>query len=343
MPTRRMSRRPRRRTNRRRSVKPYRMPVARIPRPLNVKAQSSIQNCTYYNSFFCSPELGATSQHQNFAIKLNLNSPWLFSDGWNILASGTNQVLTPNGTVTPVPNNGTPIIDPDNSPTTCMPGIIDGPQTIKRYAQGCVVGTRVTLVATPVENEATARVQAGLFYAIKHTQSSSGIQATSDINTINALPFRKAKQISAYNSSSVGKGGTFAASRIVVNHSPKSFNNVQSLRDNQQFFFKGGSSPSPPSEGDYLTVGITPMLISMSQGGSQSPTVKATNFRLDMKVEQTILWTEPLEETGTLQGNYSYPYSAYMKRAAPSGYVGYMLGSGIAFGNNVARGFRRRH
>lgn len=287
---------------------PYRNAVARIPRPLNVKARSAIQNVTFYNSFFCKPSLDANGGQQNFAIKIQLNSPWLFRDGWDVLTQGTNQVLTSNVAITAVPATGQPVI----GQTTCMPGVVDGPEIINKYAKGCVIGTKVVLVASPAETDTGSRIQPGLFYAIKHSQKSSGLQLTADCVKINSMPYRQAKQISANRVSMIPTNTGYQASRITINHSPKKFNNVKDLRDNQQFTFTGGAGTlSVPEEGDYLTVGAVPLLNSVPVSAGQSTTAQVTNFRLDMRVEQTILWTEPLEETTSGEGNYSYPYSAY--------------------------------
>lgn len=303
---------------------PYRKQIARIPRPLNVKARSAIQNVTFYNSFFCKPALDGNGGQQNFAIKLQLNSPWLFRDGWDALTQGTNQVLTSNTTISAVPANGQPVI----GTTTCMPGVSDGPEILKKYAKGCVVGTKVVLVATPVETDTGSRIQPGLFYAVKHSQISSGLQFTADVNKINSLPFRQAKQISANRPyQTLGSTG-YQASRITINHSPKKFNNIKDLRDNPQFCFTGGNlNNAVPGEGDFLTVGTVPLLNSVPVTSGQPTTAQVTNFRLDVRVEQTILWTEPLEETASGEGNYSYPYSAYktVGRNAPflaAGYFG---------------------
>ena len=255
----------------------YRKQIARIPRPLNVKARSAIQNVTFYNSFFCKPALDGNGGQQNFAIKLQLNSPWLFRDGWDILTQGTNQVLTSNTTISPVPNTGIPVA----GTTTCMPGVSDGPNILAKYAKGCVVGTKVVLVATPAETDTGERLQPGLFYAIKHSQKSSGLQATADVNKINSMPFRQAKQISANRVSVIPTNTGYQASRITVNHSPKKFNNVKDLRDNQQFAFSGGTSNlSLPEEGDFLTVGCVPLLNSVPVTAGQSTTAQVTNFRI---------------------------------------------------------------
>jgi hypothetical protein len=287
---------------------PYRQQIARIPRPLNVKARSAIQNVTFYNSFFCKPALDGNGGQQNFAIKLQLNSPWLFRDGWDVLTTGTNQVLTSNIAISAVPNSGVPV----PGTTTCMPGVADGPNILAKYAKGCVVGTKVVLVATPAETDTGERLQPGLFYAIKHSQKSSGLQLSNDVNKINSMPFRQAKQISANRVSVIPTNTGYQASRITVNHSPKKFNNVKDLRDNQQFAFSGGTSNlTLPEEGDFLTVGAVPLLNSVPVTSGGTSTAQVVNFRLDMRVEQTILWTEPLEETSTGEGNYSYPYSAY--------------------------------
>lgn len=262
---------------------------------------------------------------------MQLNSPWLFRDGWDILTTGQNQVLTSNLPITPVPSTGQPV----QGTTTCMPGVADGPETIVKYAKGCVVGTKVVLVATPVETDTGSRIQPGLFYAVKHSQTSSGIQLSADVNKINSMPFRQAKQISANRPyQTLGTTG-YQASRITVNHSPKKFNNVKDLRDNHEFFFSGGTSNlSVPSEGDYLTIGCVPLLNSVPVTPGQPTTAQVTNFRLDIRVEQTILWTEPLEETTSGEGNYSYPYSAYRmaRTALPYGSAAFLAGMSARVG-----------
>lgn len=310
---------PRMRRNRKRRVyrkpKAYRNQIARIPMPLNVKARTAIQKCTYYNSFLCDPALDSNGNQTNWAFKLQLNSPWLFNDGFDLLATAGTQRFLPNSTITAVGANSQPV----KGTTTCMPGVADGPETLLKYAKGCVIGTKVTLVATPVASgdSADPQSQSGLFYTVKHSQKSSGLQASADINKINSLPFRQAKQIQP---GSIGGGGASVlrsqnqiASRIVVNHSPKKFNNIADIRDNDQFTFNGGTGVlNQPEEGDFLTIGVVPMLkAGFAANGSQT---QAPRFRLDMRVDQSILWTEPLEETSTGEGNYSYPYSAYNPR-----------------------------
>ena len=90
-------------------------------------------------------------------------------------------------------------------------------------------------------------------------------------------------------------------------HSPKYFNNIKDLRDNQELFCRTGANSvaSRPGEGDYLTIGVIPSL-----NGLDTP---VTDFCLQIRVEQRLLWTEPLESlTGESagEGNYSFPWAA---------------------------------
>ena len=54
-----------------------------------------------------------------------------------------------------------------------------------------------------------------------------------------------------------------------------------------------------PNEGDYLTIGILPSL--------NFRDLQCTKFCLQLRIEQTLLWTEPLESLATGAGNYSFP------------------------------------
>jgi len=195
-----------------------------------------------------------------------------------------------------------------------MPGLKDGFNLFHQYQNGLVVGTKVTLSAQPtgISNVQSGDTQSGVLYAIKHAKAGFGLADTSNINDIQKLPFRQIKRIAGPQSS----GGFFernTGAKIVVTHSPKKFNNVSSLRDNERFQFKQADSlhlyGQVPEDSDFLTVGVVPSLLGY-QGSNGIEQRKTTDFKLSMRIEQTILFTEPLENLGEGTGNYSLPWNA---------------------------------
>lgn len=275
----------------------YRNQVAVIARPLNVKPRSAVQNVTYYNSFRCQPvinENGTIGQKQmNFFIKLNLNSIWPFDTGYRANAQTFGQVCNPNDSIEPY-------LLPVTDLMTTMPNVRDGANLFNQYSECCVVGTKVTLVATPITN--TQQVQMGYLYAIKHSQPNTGLGTESTINSINKMPYRKMAKLQGVGQQTSTNVGTGA--KLVIGHSPKRFNNVKDLRDNHNMFNKCGSNTAAqkPGEADYLTVGCIPSLNGLDK--------QVTDFCLQVRIEQKLLWTEPLENLAQGSGNYSFPWPA---------------------------------
>jgi hypothetical protein len=237
----------------RRNNKKYRRQVATIARPLNVKPRSAVQNVTYYNSFRCQPVInqnGTVAQKQmNYFIKLNLNSIWPFDAGFRSSAQTFGQVCNPNEEIEPY-------VQPVTDAMTTMPNVRDGSNLFTQYSECCVVGTKVTIVATPLQN--TQQVQLGYLYAIKHSQPNTGLTTTSTINSINKMPYRKMAKLQGVGQQTSTNVGTGA--KLVIGHSPKRFNNVKDLRDNPQMMNRTGSNAqaSKPNEADFLTIGAIP-------------------------------------------------------------------------------------
>lgn len=277
--------------------KKYRNQVATVARPLNVKPRSAVQNVTYYNAFRCQPVLNMNgtvgAKQMNYFIKLNLNSLWPFDAGYRTNAQTFGQACNPN-------NEIEPFILPVTDAMTTMPNVRDGANLFNQYAECCVVGTKVTVVATPISN--TQQVQMGYLYTIKHSQPSTGLDTNSTINDINKMPYRKMAKLQGVGQQTSTNIGT--AAKLTVGHSPKRFNNVKDLRDNQNMFNKTGSNTAAnkPSEADYLTVGVIPSLNGLDK--------QVSDFCLQLRIEQKLLWTEPLENLGQGTGNYSFPWAA---------------------------------
>jgi len=275
----------------------YRRQVATIARPLNVKPRSALQKITYYNAFRCQPVLNSNGQvgakQQNFFIKLNLNSIWPFDAGFRTNAQTFGQVCNPNEDIEPY-------LTPVTDQMTTMPNVRDGANLFSQYAECCVVGTKVTLVATPILN--TQQVQLGYLYAVKHSQPTSGLDTTSDITDINKMPYRQMAKIHGVGQQTSTNIGT--AAKLVIRHSPKKFNNIKDLRDNPQMMCRTGnnSAASKPAEADFLSVGVIPALNGLDK--------QVTDFCLQIRVEQKLLWTEPLQNLNQGSGNYSFPWSA---------------------------------
>lgn len=301
----------------RKNNKLYRRNVATMARPLNVKPRSALQNVTYYNSFLCRPKADTSGSggpvQKNFHFVMNLNSIWPFDTNFDQYATDNGQVFTPNASITPY---ATPVTDA----MTTMPNVRDGANLFSQYSKCCVVGTKVTLVATPIKNNTD--IQLGYLYAIKHSQPGTGLDSSSNIVDIQKLPYRQMAKLAGPDAPTSGfQSGQKVGAKIIVKHSPKRFNNVKDLRDNNTLFNSTGNNTvaHKPGEADYLTVGAIPALNGLGE--------QVTDFCLQVRVEQKLLWTEPLEAlvgASAGQGNYSFPWAALSGAAAITGAGMYM-------------------
>lgn len=300
----------------RKAVSKYRGTIARIPRALPLKPKSVCQKLVYYNSFHVVPDLDLNGNQQNLFFTIALNSPWPFIDGWNQHAITNNRHLNPNSAIYPLNNSHQP-----DANTTAMPGLKDGYNLFHQYQNGVVVGSKVTISAMPTAPATANDQQSGVLYAVRHAKADFGLADTSTITDIQKLPFRQIKRIAGSNDSleMIGNNARNTGAKIVVKHSTKKFNNIQSLRDNQRFQFKQASSlhlyGQTPEDSDFLTIGVVPGLNQVqgiSGGASAIVQKKAPDFKLSMRIEMTCLFTEPLENLGEGTGNYSLPWDARM-------------------------------
>lgn len=297
---------PRKRYKKKYNPNKYRRAVARVARPLNVKPRSAFQNVTYYNSFLCRPTLDtsqtAGEKQQNWSFTMNLNSLWPFRTDYNAHSTANSQVFTPNEAITGY-------TEPVTDAMTTMPNIRDGANLFTQYSQAVVCGTKVTLVATPIGN--STNNQMGYLYSVTHSQPSSGLNNRSTINEVNKLPYRKYSKIMGPDAPTSGfQSGKKVGAKLVIKHSPRKFNNVKDLRDNQNLFCSTGSNSVAhgPAESDFLTIGVIPALNGLD--------TQVTDFCLQIKVEQRLLWTEPLENLSSGSGNYSFPWRAVLSSGA---------------------------
>lgn len=302
-------RNPRRRNNSRALVTrggANRRRVARVIRPLTLRPKSAIQKVVYTNTFNCTPGLSGAGAQQNFCISMIINSPWLFGNNWDTNAAQTNQHIVPNSPIVAI--NGT-IPEAD---TTIMPGIKEGGgQPFTKYQQGYVTGTKITVVATPINNTSGTPVQLGYLYAHRSSTASS-LQASDKITDLQKRPFVQMRKLMGAQIANLQTASTTNSSRLVIKHSPKKWNNIKDLRDNKQFSFSTQANEGAgaiPAEKDFVTIGLIPALNDYTVPGGSSQT-QATNFQLQLRVEQSILWTEPLDSAAAGTGNLAYPVPA---------------------------------
>lgn len=294
----------------------YRGTVARIPRALPLKPKSVCQKLVYYNTLHCIPSLdqSAVPQQQNYYFTIGLNTPWPFIYQWDDGASTNGKHIVPNTPIIALDSNSMP-----TGTTTAMPGLKDGYNLFRQYQNGLVVGTKVVISAQPTGKEdGDSKEQSGVLYAVKHAKVAFGLSSGSTVTDIQKLPFRQMKRVAGQ----IGTGSMpdrNTGARITVKHSPKTFNNVSSLRDNERFQFKQASGAHlngvPPEDNDFLTIGVVPALTNFYDGGSIVPR-KTCNLKLSLRIEQTILFTEPLENLGEGTGNYSLPWDASRRFAS---------------------------
>ena len=268
----------------------YRLQNARIIRQPTLKPRSAVQKLVYYNTFFVENKLStaSTPSQQNLVFTLQLNSiyPW----GANYNSNISNNVLNPN----------TEIIAVGGTNPTELPGFSDGYNLKNQYAKYLITGSKTTITANPMV-DTNGVSNPAVLYAVKHTQSASGLNANSMYSTLQKLPnrvVRNIRQIGPYNS---GVGA-----KITCYHSVKKFNNVSDLKDNSQFYGSTGgtgSQATEPSEKDYLTIGI------VGKCDSPDTPLNAGKFCLNLKHEVSVLYSEMLE-AGGLGGNYSFPRSS---------------------------------
>lgn len=290
----------------------YRRNVARVNRHLNVKPRSAMQNVTYYNSFRCQPKVDTSMapglRQRNFNIVLGLNSLWPFATNWDANANtgAAGARCTPNEAIVNYVTAPTPPALHVSDTTTMMPNTRDGAGLFYQYSKCCVVGTKVTVTATPIKNNTD--IQLGYLYTIKHSQPATGLATSDNINSIQKMPYVKLAKLAGPDAPTSGfQSGEKIGAKLVITHSPKKFNNVADVRDNQALFNSTGSNEvaNRPGEGDYLTIGCIPSLNGLDE--------QVTDFCLQVRIEQRLLWCEPRESLvgdSAGQGNYSFPWSA---------------------------------
>ncbi|AXQ65527.1 MAG: hypothetical protein [Circular genetic element sp.] len=247
-------------------------------RPVTLKPKSQIKKLVYYNMAEIRNHLISGVQNSQF-MTLYLNSLWpLQTDvyarqGSNTWNWNTDFISHP---------NSSPVIS-----GTSFPGLFEGPHQIgNQYQNYTVIGTKITLTATPTTGGDDSSMS-GLFSVVQ-TQANT-LSNSSTINDLYNLPYVQIRKIEG-GSVNAGLTGNTKSASIVMKYSPKRYNNIKDLRDNSQFqghVSLGGATGTHPAEIDRISFGITNLVVNPVTNKECVPIV------LQLKIEQTVLFTEP--------------------------------------------------
>jgi len=289
MPYRRKTRRPIRR-RKKRQLQPRRKGAVRGKIRLQnkvellsiktLKPKSIVKKFQYYNTMEVHNHLLATNQNSQF-ITLNLNSPWLLNSTtyaqqginvWNFntpMAPHTNGHAVASGTSYPA------FFTNESSPGLA-------------YQQQAVIGTKVTITATPISSTEACGPTA--LFAVIETQPTTYTN-TLDINELYSTPYAQVRKVTG-NQSGYALTGNTKSAKIVVRYSPKKFNNIKDLRDNHNFY-SATSAPSlsatgsHPAEKDRLTFGLVNCFSNPNVAQPCCPVM------IQVKVEAIVIFSEP--------------------------------------------------
>ena len=181
------------------------------------------------------------------------------------------------------------------------------------YSHATVIGTKTVISAQPLDNEESDPIQSAVLCVTKSSKKLFGLSNTSTITDIKKLPFTRLAKLDGPSAPGTGNNSfnnRNVGASMVIKHSPKKFNNMQSLRDNEQMSFGCALASAPdgtlPEERDYLTISVVPSMTNY-HGSTGLEQRKATNFKLSIRHEATVLFREPLANLSEGTGNYSYP------------------------------------
>lgn len=283
-------------------------------RPISLKPKSVIKRFVYYNKAHVVNALdqtGPNAVNQTQFYRINLNSPWIFNSevfarenptqgtmpgcrwDWNQpVTVRTHDSLAPNKYGTSMPG----VFNPDGG----QPNTVVSSYVGDNYKNAYVVGTKWTIQFTPlasVDNESNDPTAA---FAIIETDQSV-ITSQTKIDDLYNRPYVQVRKLAVGSNYNAQKNGATQPCRIVVKYSPKRMNNIKDLRDNVQFanhLSTVESTPTAnlPAERDSLCFGIVPTLSNKQNKN------KLVNHYVEVKCEQTILFTEPTSNTNVALG-----------------------------------------
>ena len=252
--------------------------------PITLKPKQMVRKVVYNNLIAVRNQVAGTAPSTSVTpqfMVMNLNSPWLINSLINVAP----------GSSTWVPNRDLLTFTNGSNPTsgTYYPGVFDLTNSPgNTYRQQCVIGSKVTLTYTPVENATDPDSQPTAFFGAICTGPSGWTSANININKIYDAPYSKVSKIIGFGNGTSGNVNKVSkAGFLQFKYSPKKFNMVKDIQDTKSLWSGVASgSGTHPSEIDRLVVGITPLII----GDDTRALVSGV---LQIRVESTMLFAEP--------------------------------------------------
>ena len=303
-----------------------------IIRPITLKPKFQMRRLQYYNTLRLETGLGQSGEHASLIqstvpifFKLRLNSPYPFHNLDGLSPQSQNPL--PFTQYTGATNwNSVPTVHSNNTTIdqgTCYEGWRGPGSPAYAYQQWAILGTKVTMSYTPIGNtKSTQGAQPTAFFAFIETQpgkptirqqprvAAPGGTGPSVIADIYQRPYCKVRKIlptkivgGSAGNISYGGGGNSAA--MTFNYSPKRMNGVKDIADNQSlwgnisYVSDGQPITNPvvnhPAEGDYLVVGIMPLMDDSNVGNNIDDPVPLQSGMLQLKMETVCAFREPID------------------------------------------------
>lgn len=288
----------------------------------------------YYNTLKLVPGLAQSGSQAEivqsnvplwFSLRLNSPYPWEDISGLGVTTSptgitqytGSHQFNTPQGPLAP---------DGAINSATAYEGWSGPGSPAYSYSQWCVMGTKVTVSFTPIGNTSSSHGQGAqptAFFGFMTTGANSGIvqnprntgtvtpgSERTTIEDIYKRPYCKVRKIlpttSLGGTGSVGYKGGATSGAMSFNYSPKRMNGIKDISDNMQLwgqtaYTQGGDNAGTPvihepNEGDYLHIGILPMVNDIPTGYNTADNpVPMQSGIIQIKMETVIGFREPVD------------------------------------------------
>lgn len=259
-----------------------------------------------------------------FTLRLNSPYPWQDIGGLSVETgsgitqyTGSHQFNTPQGPLAP---------DGAINSATSYEGWAGPGSPAYSYSQWCIMGTKVTVSFTPIGNTTTSHAAKGAqptaFFGFLTSGPNSGIEQNprntgtvtpgsqrTTVEDIYKRPYCKVRKILPTTSLGAGgavgyKGGATSAA-MSFNYSPKRMNGIKDISDNMQLwgqtaYTQGGDNAGTPivhepQEGDYLHIGIVPLMNDIPTGQSVNDPAPMQSGIIQIKMETVIGFREPVD------------------------------------------------
>lgn len=295
-----------------RSMPKGKLPIQRVPRPVNYRSRSAYMNTTETYKFFIDPKVSTdnsttpptVTQHP-VAIDFMLNSPYTFKTGYKLATSDAVVNSEPAITEFTGSNGDTCTIVPGLHEDASRPGGDRSASYIGcKYSNGMITGAKIDFQFTPTQS-ANVKTQPGYCGTIRHSSNNFGgiSDAKGNFSQISSLPFVQWRRVRgpltntlADLPGSVGASDVLSRSvRLSVKHSVKRWNTVADLSDAKDKFAFQLNAPnegSIPTELDHCTWFLIPELQKETLGGVA---LQAPSGILTVKIRKHIRLSEPLD------------------------------------------------